>query len=145
MSLVRFWKTHISSPSPDYLRPRGATIAAAGAAAGLGVAAVDSFVPALGPIPADKMKHATVTFGLTVGANLVLGLPPWLAAASSFMVGTVGKEIIWDGLLGQGTPDALDGVANAAGAVAGWGVCKAVEGGRRFVNNSAMDPGLATP
>jgi len=137
-AIQRFWRTHLASPSPDFVRAASpAALATAGVAT---VAVADSFV-ASGAIPPDKVKHFGATLGMTLTGHFVLGLPPWLAASSSFVVGTVGKELIWDLLLGRGTADPMDAVANLAGAAAGWAAIKAVHPSG---NKMAMD-GSAAP
>ena len=74
-------------------------------------------------IPQDKLLHTGGTFGLTV-ALAALGIPPFLAASVTFVGATVGKEVIYDGILGKGCVDPRDVAANLCGSLAGYAAVK---------------------
>ena len=69
----------------------------------------------------DKVKHISLSGLMTVGLSLFM--KPRYAAFTSFAVG-MGKEILYDKILGNGKPDFADVVANGIGCAAGYGVSK---------------------
>lgn len=73
--------------------------------------------------PQDKLIHTGGTFAVTVTLG-ALGLPPYLAAAVTFITVSVGKELIYDGLLGKGCVDIRDVAANMCGSLAGYAALK---------------------
>ncbi len=78
----------------------------------------------------DKFKHMSVTAAATVAFGS-MGFSPAASATLAWAGGTVGKEIIYDLLLGGGTPSVHDAVANLAGAFAGYAALKTAEGMRQ--------------
>jgi len=134
-ALATFYRENIASPTPDFIARAQVGDAVKIVAAGAGSAACfvastpDSFTPG-GLLPADKLQHWSANFLITVVGSAVVGMPPWLAATTSFTLGTVGKELVWDRMLGRGTPDVKDVLANASGALAGYSVAKMLERAR---------------
>ncbi len=134
--LVGWWKVHVSSPTPDFTaRAAGDGVKIAGAAA----ASAATFAAAISDslqgtasfgLPLDKLAHAQGAALLTVAGTAFVGLPPWLSATSTFVLSTVGKELVWDMALGKGYPDPKDALANASGCLAGYALVKALEARR---------------
>lgn len=87
-------------------------------------------LPSSADLPLDKLLHGETSCILTVVAHVVIGMPPWLAAASTFLLGA-GKEVVYDKMLGHGTPDVKDAVANLSGCLAGYSLSKAIESRRK--------------
>jgi len=96
-----------------------------GALGSLGAGAVALSGSAAG-VPLDKMKHAGICFTGTV-ALAGMGLSPALSAALVFASATLGKEVLWDGLLGLGHCDPLDVAANLAGSLAACSLLSALQ------------------
>jgi hypothetical protein len=116
------------APPRDYQEGKGADLALA--AAGSAASGLYAFSDALtGGLPAvrDKLLHAGGSLAGTLALGAA-GLPAGPSAAVSFLATTVGKELIWDGLLGRGTPDLKDGAANLSGALAGYVLLRLVWG-----------------
>lgn len=113
-------------PSSQPKEPRASTsFLQAGSAAvvgtGAGLVAFTDFVTT------DKVKHMGVTGGATL-ALTALGVKPGLAAATVFGGATIGKELILDKLLGQGTASWLDTAANLSGVLAAVAIVKFGQG-----------------
>ncbi len=101
-------------------------LAVAGGAAGtLGAGALALSGPAPG-LPLDKVKHAGICFTGTL-ALAGMGLSPALSAGLVFAGATLGKEVVWDGLLGLGHCDPLDAAANLSGALAAYTLLSALQ------------------
>ena len=79
-------------------------------------------------VPQDKLLHTGGAFAVTVTLG-ALGLPPYLAAAVTFITASVGKELIYDGLLGKGCVDIRDVAANMCGSLAGYAALKKLKMG----------------
>ncbi len=92
------------------------------AAAGAGTVALSGTA---GVFPVDKLKHGGVCFAGTMALGS-LGVPPSLAAGIVFASATIGKELVWDGLLGLGNCDPRDAAANLAGSLAAYTVLTAL-------------------
>lgn len=102
-------------------------VSVAGSAASLSGAAGKEILSGRG-VPQDKMLHSGGTFAVTVTLG-ALGLPPFLAAAVTFVTASVGKELIFDGLLGKGCVDIRDVAANMCGSLAGYAALKKLKMG----------------
>lgn len=74
----------------------------------------------------DKLKHLLAGIGI----SLVFGVQfsPLIGLLIAAIVGAL-KEIIWDWLLGKGTPEFLDFLATALGGATAYMVVKFVLGG----------------
>jgi hypothetical protein len=96
-----------------------------GALGSLGAGALAIPGPGLG-IPLDKVKHAGVCFTGTL-ALAGMGLSPALSAGLFFASATLGKELLWDGLLGLGHCDPLDVAANLSGSLAAYSLLMALK------------------
>jgi uncharacterized protein involved in cysteine biosynthesis len=74
----------------------------------------------------DKPKHLLAGIGI----SLVFGVQfsPLIGLITAAIVGAL-KEIIWDRLLGKGTPEFLDFLATAFGGATAYMVVKFVLGG----------------
>lgn len=75
----------------------------------------------------DKLQHMGVTAAATVALGS-LGFSPATSATLAWVGGTVGKEVVYDLVLGRGTPSVHDAIANLAGAFAGYATLKVAEG-----------------
>jgi len=96
-----------------------------GALGSLGAGALALSGPGAG-IPLDKVKHAGVCFTGTL-ALAGMGLSPALSAGLVFASATLGKELLWDGLLGLGHCDPLDVAANLSGSLAAYSLLNALK------------------
>lgn len=78
-----------------------------------------------GGIPHDKKLHAGGCFTITTALGAIR-LPPYLAATVTFVGATVGKEIVWDYMLGRDNPEFKDALANLSGSLAGYTALKGI-------------------
>lgn len=65
-------------------------------------------------IQQDKKKHFVAGYAITIVVSILLG---YIVGALASIVAGVGKEV-YDKVSGKGTPELLDVVATATGAVA---------------------------
>ena len=70
----------------------------------------------------DKVGHFIAGVIIAIVVTLVTGNAQWGLVAS--IVAGIGKEAVWDGLMGRGTVEVLDAVATIAG---GGIVCYALQ------------------
>jgi len=96
-----------------------------GALASLGAGSVALSGSAAG-FPLDKVKHAGICFTGTL-ALAGMGLSPAVSAGLVFASATLGKELLWDGLLGLGHCDPLDVAANLSGSLAAYSLLSALK------------------
>ena len=78
------------------------------------------------PTHVDKLKHIGVTGAATVALGAI-GMSPAAAAGTVIIGASLGKELVYDLMMGGGTPSWLDASANLAGSLAGYAVLKAAE------------------
>lgn len=106
-----------SARTPQATIKESATIslAAASLGAGAGVVALQDVTQM------DKYKHMGVASAATVALGM-LGFSPALAAGTVFVGSTVGKELVYDHLMGRGNASLFDTSANLAGALAGFAI-----------------------
>ena len=78
------------------------------------------------PTPVDKLKHIGVTGAATVALGAI-GMNPAAAAGTVFIGASLGKELVYDLMMGGGTPSWLDASANLAGSLAGYAVLRAAQ------------------
>ena len=98
------------------------------------LSAVGASVGALGagalamtaPTQVDKFKHIGVTGAATVALGAI-GMSPAAAAGTVFIGASLGKELVYDLMMGGGTPSWLDASANLAGSLAGYALLKAAQ------------------
>lgn len=64
----------------------------------------------------DKLLHLLSGYVITITIGLWLPLLGLLAG----IVAGAGKELLWDKLLGKGTPELLDAVATIAGSMVAY-------------------------
>lgn len=67
-------------------------------------------------IPKDKTLHFTISAILTIVLGMFLGF--WWGVVLTLLIG-IGKEVIWDYLLGKGCPDLADINADLGGVAVG--------------------------
>ena len=65
-------------------------------------------------IPQDKVGHFLIGAGISLVVGGLVDPDTGLIAAT---VAGIGKEAVWDGLMGRGTVEVLDAVATIAGGV----------------------------
>jgi len=76
-------------------------------------------------MPQDKMLHffAGLFISLLAGwLALAFNFDTKTSTAASFLSGTtagVAKEVVWDDMMGKGTPEVMDAVATTAGSAIG--------------------------
>ena len=78
------------------------------------------------PTQVDKLKHIGVTGAATVALGAI-GMSPAAAAGTVFVSASLGKELVYDLMMGGGTPSWLDASANLAGSLAGYALLKAAQ------------------
>lgn len=78
------------------------------------------------PTHVDKLKHIGATGAATVALGAI-GISPAAAAGTVFIGASLGKELVYDLMMGGGTPSWLDASANLAGSLAGYAVLRAAQ------------------
>ena len=113
-----------TTPSSDDDSPRDRVLLSV---VGSSVGAVSAGALAFtGPTHVDKLKHIGVTGAATVALGAI-GMSPAAAAGTVFIGASLGKELVYDLMMGGGTPSWLDASANLAGSLAGYALLKAAQ------------------
>ncbi len=109
-----------STPSSDQDSPQDHVLLSVVGAVGAGALALTA------PTHVDKLKHIGVTGAATVALGAI-GMSPAAAAGTVFIGASLGKELVYDLMMGGGTPSWLDASANLAGSLAGYAVLRAAQ------------------